>query len=69
MPEEFLDTVVINFDKVIVHGRIADVYDENRFRKTKEIEQVLTKEQVSQLEELYYEQNVTLQKLLKSFVK
>lgn len=67
MPEEWFDVAYINF-KAILHGRIMGERDENLCREEIMIEQVLTKEQKRAIEDLNFEHDQAMQKLLRSFV-
>lgn len=68
MPEEWFDLAYINFDKVILHGRITAGRDEFRVRREANIEQVLTDEQRDAVAELKYKHADELNALLGSFV-
>lgn len=68
MPEEWFEVAYINFDKAILHGRVMGERDENLYRKEIMIEQVLTDEQKRSIEDLNFEHNQAMQKLLRSFV-
>ncbi|WP_404480007.1 hypothetical protein [Novosphingobium sp. BL-52-GroH] len=68
MPEEWFDLAYINFDKVILHGRITTGHDEFRVRREAEVEQVLTDEQKDAVQELKIKHNDELNALLSSFV-
>jgi hypothetical protein len=68
MPEEWFEVAYINFDKAILHGRVMGERDENLCRKEIMIEQVLTKEQKRAIEDLNFEHDEAMQKLLRSFV-
>lgn len=68
MPEEWFEVAYINFDKAILHGRVMGERDENLFRKETMIEQVLTKEQKRAIEDLNFEHELAMQRLLRSFV-
>lgn len=68
MPEEWFEVAYINFDKAILHGRVMGERDENLCRKEIMIEQVLTKEQKRAIEDLNFEHDQAMQKLLRSFV-
>lgn len=68
MPEEWFDVAYINFDKVILHGRVSDGFDEFRCRKERMLEQVLTEEQKNQLIDMNERHQDEMQKLLRSFV-
>jgi hypothetical protein len=67
MPEEWFDVAYINFDKAIMHGRVMFKND-NGFREERYIEQQLTEEQKSEIEDLNFERDMAMQKLLRSFV-
>lgn len=69
MPEEWLELAYINFGKIILHGRVTDGIDENRVRKEREIEQVLTSEQKAKVEGLQSRHELAMQSLLRSFVE
>lgn len=68
MPEEYFDVAYINFDKAILHGRITAGRDEHGCRKEASVEQVLTAEQKKQIEDLNFEHQIAMDKLLASFV-
>ena len=68
MPEEWFEVAYINFDKAILHGRVMGERDENLCRKEIMIEQVLTEEQKRAIEDLNFEHDQAMQKLLRSFV-
>ena len=68
MPEEWFEVAYINFDKAILHGRVMGERDENLCRKEIMIEQVLTKEQKRAIQDLNFEHDQAMQKLLRSFV-
>ena len=67
MAGEWFDVAYINFDKAIMHGRVMFKND-NGFREERYIEQQLTEEQKSQIEDLNFERDMAMQKLLRSFV-
>ena len=62
MESEWLDLAYINFDKVIMHGRIMQNHREI------EIEQILTQEQKNQVYDLNANHERELRELLKSFI-
>ncbi|WP_397604998.1 hypothetical protein [Sphingorhabdus sp.] len=68
MPEEYFDVAYINFDKAILHGRIRGGLDANRCVIEAMIEQVLTEEQKREIEDLNFEHQVAMNKLLSRFV-
>lgn len=68
MPEEWFEVAYINFDKAILHGRVMGERDEDLRREERMIEQVLTNEQKRQIEDLNFEHEQAMQKLLRSFV-
>ena len=68
MPEEWFEVAYINFDKAILHGRAMGERDEDLRREERMIEQVLTNEQKRQIEDLNFEHEQAMQKLLRSFV-
>lgn len=68
MPEEWFEVAYINFDKAILHGRVMGERDENLYRKETMIEQVLTEEQKRAIEDLNFEHDRAMQRLLRSFV-
>ena len=61
MENEWLDLAYINFDKVIMHGQIAE--------SAVQIEQVLTQEQKEQVYDLNEKHQREMRKLLRSFVQ
>ena len=63
MENEWLDLAYINFDKVIMHGQIAE-----SGYTTVQIEQVLTQEQKNQVYDLNEKHEREMRKLLRSFV-
>lgn len=66
MESEWLDLSYIN-DKVIIHGQVQD--GENwRTHKTDIIEQILTKEQVREVEDLMFRHRRELLKLMKGYI-
>lgn len=69
MPEEWFEVAYINFDKAILHGRVMGERDEDLRREERMIEQVLTNEQKRQIEDLNFEHEQAMQKLLRSFVE
>lgn len=75
MPEEWFEVAYINFDKAILHGRVMEETSESggtflrgTFKRERYIEQVLTVEQKRQIEDLNFEHDQAMQKLLRSFV-
>lgn len=63
MSNEWLEIAYINFEKAIMHGQIVvDDY------QTIQIEQVLTQEQKTQIEDLNWKHECEMRSLLKSFV-
>ena len=73
MENEWLDLAYINFSKVIMHGQIVKdgkwIPELNRHDiVTVQIEQVLTQEQKELVEDLNYEHEREMRKLLKSFI-
>lgn len=68
MPEEYFDVAYINFDKAILHGRIRGGMDANRCVIEAMIEQVLTDDQKSAIEDLNFKHQMAMDKLLSSFV-
>lgn len=69
MPEEYFDVAYINFDKAILHGRIAVGRDEYGVMREHNVEQVLTKEQREEIEEMRCIHDEEMQCLLASFVE
>lgn len=67
MPEEWFDVAYINFDKVILHGRMMFTNGEG-FRQERYIEQILTKDQNRQIQDLNFKHEMEMQELLKGFV-
>lgn len=63
MENEWLDLAYINYEKVIMHGQIAE-----SDYTTVQIEQVLTQEQKELVEDLNFKQEREMRKLLRSFV-
>lgn len=63
MENEWLDLACINHERYIMHGQI--VVDDYR---TVQIDQNLTKEQKSQVDDLFYKHEREMRALLKSFV-
>lgn len=68
MSDEWLELANINFDKVIMHGRITEGFDEFRVRREREIEQVLTDAQKQAVNDLQIKHNDQMRKLLRSFI-
>ncbi len=68
MPEEWFEVAYINFDKAILHGRIAAGIDDFRCRRQADVEQVLTDEQREQISHLGAQHHDEMQRLLASFV-
>lgn len=73
MENEWLDLAYINFDKIIMHGRIVRdgkwIPELNRHDiLSVEIEQVLTQEQKNQLYDLNEKHDRERHKLLRSFI-
>lgn len=68
MPEEWFEVAYINFDKAILHGRIRVGFVGYDRPTEKMVEQVLTSEQKRQIEDLNFEHDQAMQKLLRSFV-
>lgn len=69
MENEWLDLSYIN-DKVIMHGQIVKkaVYDNLYMLGENEIEQILTKEQVREVEDLMFRHRRELLTLMKGYV-
>lgn len=65
MESEWLDLSYIN-DKVIMHGQIQD--GEGWVYETNVIEQILTKEQVREVEDLMFKHRRELLALMKGYV-
>ena len=71
MNNEWLDLAYINFDKVIMHGQILKKEQHASFYISgypAQIEQVLTREQQREIEELRFKHEREVLELLKSFV-
>lgn len=63
MENEWLDIACINHEKYLMHGQIVvDKY------QTIQIEQVLTPEQKTEVDNLFYKHEREMRSLLKSFV-
>lgn len=75
MPEEWFEVAYINFNKVILHGRIMEDTVQKRgtfiqgTKRERYIEQVLTDEQKRQIEDMNEEHREAMQKLLRSFIE
>lgn len=69
MENEWLDLSYIN-DKVIMHGQIVKkaLYDNLYMLGENEIEQILTKEQVREVEDLVFRHRRELLTLMKGYV-
>lgn len=63
MENEWLDLACINHEKYIVHGQIAE-----SDYTTIQVEQVLTKEQKTKVDDLFFKQEREMRSLLKSFI-
>ena len=63
MENKWLELAYINFDKIIMHGQIAE-----SDYTTVQIEQTLTPEQKRQVDDLFFKHEREMQKLLRSFV-
>lgn len=68
MPEEYFELAHINFDKVILHGRITAGSDEHGCRTEAYVEQVLTEEQRNRIGHMSTAHDIEMQRLLASFV-
>lgn len=68
MPEEWFEIAYINFNKAILHGRAMAGEDEFGCRIERSIEQELTPEQRTQVENLSSKHDRQMQALLSSFV-
>ncbi|HYI43712.1 MAG TPA: hypothetical protein VD768_08840 [Sphingomicrobium sp.] len=68
MPEEWLEIAHINFDKVILHGRVTAGRDEHGCRLERDVEHVLTLDQADAVSNLSARHHREMQKLLRSFV-
>jgi hypothetical protein len=64
MESEWLEVAYINFGKAILHGQINTKQD----YYPKEIVQVLTKDQVKEIEDLNFKHERAMRALLKGFV-
>lgn len=64
MENEWLDLAYINYEKVIMHGQIAE-----SDYTTVQIEQVLTQEQKREVEDLNFKHEREMRALLRSFVQ
>lgn len=69
MENEWIDLAYIN-DKVIMHGQVVKkaVYDNLYMLGENEIEQILTKEQVREVEDLMFKHRRELLTLMKGYV-
>lgn len=67
MPEEYFDVAYINFDEAILHGRIRLGRDENFVAQEKQVRLTLTDEQKKQIEDLNFEHEMAMTKLLSGF--
>lgn len=68
MPEEWLEVAHINFDEVLVHGRITEGRDGFGVRQEQTVKQWLSDEQRERLQDFEIRFNDERTKLLKSFV-
>lgn len=68
MPEEWFEVAYINFDKAILHGHAKAGKDEFGCSIERSIEQELTPEQRTQVENLSSKHYRQMQALLSSFV-
>ena len=68
MPEEYFNISWVNFTKAILWGRIKLGRDDYGVTQEKEIEQVLTEQQLETLRDLEERHYIEKRKLLSSFV-
>lgn len=68
MPEEYFDVAYINFDKAILHGRLAGGRDQFGCRTNVYVEQVLTDEQRADISDLEAKHQLEMSRFLASLV-